>query len=178
MGATGKARADEAAVPASYEGDFHAWAFEQAALVRALVPKTLDVENIAEELEALGRRERFRLVSTWRLIIHHLLTWDHQPDKRSKSWIATIQRERRNLRRGEKDAPSLRARAGELIVEAYGDALADALAESDLPRATFPMRCPYSPSDLRDDRFFPGAPASADLQEIIERLSRLDEDTN
>ena len=89
MGATGKALAPDATVPASYEGDFHAWAFEQAALVRALAPKTLDVENIAEELEALGRGERRAVIARWRLIIHHLLKWQYQAGKRTRSWIST-----------------------------------------------------------------------------------------
>jgi hypothetical protein len=178
MGATGKARADEAAVPASYEGDFHAWAFEQAALVRALAPKTLDVDNIAEELEALGRGERRAVIARWRLIIHHLLKWQYQPDRRTRSWIATVSREREHLRRLETESPSLAARDLELVTEAFRIALRDAMEETDLPRSTFPARCPYTPDELRDDRFFPGALASADLQEIIERLSRLDEDTN
>jgi Domain of unknown function DUF29 len=178
MGATGKARAPEAAIAASYEGDFHAWAFEQAALMRALAPKTLDVENIAEELEALGRGERRAVVARWRLIIQHLLKWQYQPEKRSRSWIATVSRERRHLRRLENESPSLSARYQELIAEAFRIALGDVVDETDLPRSTFPARCPYAPDDLRDDRFFPGAPASAEFQEIIERLSRLDEDTN
>jgi hypothetical protein len=167
MGVTGKARADEAAVPASYEGDFHAWAFEQATLVRALAPKTLDVDNIAEELEALGRGERRELVSAWRLIIHHLLKWQYQPDKRSKSWISTIQRERRHLRRSEARAPSLRAKAADLIVEAYVEAVFDALDETELPRSTFPKSCPYDANELRDDVYFPGEPASDELQDFI-----------
>jgi hypothetical protein len=178
MGATGKVLAPDATGLASYEGDFHAWAFEQAALVRALAPKTLDVENIAEELEALGRGERRAVIARWRLIIHHLLKWQFQPEKRTRSWIATVSRERRHLRRLENESPSLAARYQELIGEAFRIAVADVVDETDLPRATFPARCPFTPDELRDDRFFPGAPASADLQAIIERLSSLDEDTN
>lgn len=178
MGATGKARAPEAAIAASYEGDFHAWAFEQAALMRALAPKTLDVENIAEELEALGRGERRAVVARWRLIIQHLLKWQYQPEKRSRSWFSTISRERDQLRMLEAESPSLAARAVELIESVYDLAVRATVRETNLPRSTFPTRCPYAPDDLRDDRFFPGAPASAEFQEIIERLSRLDEDTN
>ena len=38
-----------------YETDFHQWAFEQAQRLRSGEP--VDVENVAEELESLGRSE-------------------------------------------------------------------------------------------------------------------------
>jgi Domain of unknown function DUF29 len=40
-----------------YEHDFYAWTQEQAEALRAREWKTLAVENLAEEIESLGRGE-------------------------------------------------------------------------------------------------------------------------
>lgn len=56
-----------------YERDFFAWTQDQAARLRALRPNGLDVENLAEEVETLGRSERRAVVSLMRRIVHHLL---------------------------------------------------------------------------------------------------------
>ncbi len=42
----------------AYEADFHAWSKDQAARLRDLRPKSLDWENIAEEIESLGGSQR------------------------------------------------------------------------------------------------------------------------
>ena len=46
-----------------YERDFHAWANEQAALPRAGALNAADIENIAEEIESMGRSEKRELVN-------------------------------------------------------------------------------------------------------------------
>jgi hypothetical protein len=56
----------------------------------------LDIENLVEEVRDLSKRERDSLLISIRLIIHHLLKWDYQPQLRSRSWLITVQRERSN----------------------------------------------------------------------------------
>ncbi|WP_230839566.1 DUF29 domain-containing protein [Gloeobacter morelensis] len=58
---------------AGYDEDFHAWAFEQATLLREGRLDKLDLENLAEELESLGRFERRALESRLEVLIVHLL---------------------------------------------------------------------------------------------------------
>jgi len=58
-----------------YETDFAAWAMEQAARLRA--GKPVDVENIAEESESLGRSEPKELVSHLAVTLTHMLQRDH-----------------------------------------------------------------------------------------------------
>ena len=41
--------------PADYDRDFHAWSVEQAARLRESRPPTVDWENVAEEIESLGK---------------------------------------------------------------------------------------------------------------------------
>jgi hypothetical protein len=44
-----------------YEIDFHAWTREQAEILRAQQWERLDLENLAEEIESLGRQQRQEL---------------------------------------------------------------------------------------------------------------------
>ncbi len=80
-----------------YEKDFYAWTVEQARLLRAGELSALDVANIAEEIESLGRSDRRELGSRLTVLLLHLLKWRSQPDTRSKSWLATIREQRRQI---------------------------------------------------------------------------------
>jgi hypothetical protein len=82
---------------ASYEQDFGLWAEQMANLLASGRFSELDIENLVEEVRDLSKRERDRLLSSLRLILYHLLKWDYQPQKRSRSWHNTIGRERNNV---------------------------------------------------------------------------------
>jgi len=102
----------------------------------------LDIENLVEEIRDLSKRERDRLLSSLRLIVQHLLKWDYQPDKRSRSWLATIRRERKNIDLYLEDSPSLKRYLSEQwLRKMYSIARDDAFAETGLE---FPETCPYS----------------------------------
>jgi hypothetical protein len=94
----------------------------------------------------LSKRERDRLLSSLRLIGHHLLKWDYQPQRRSRSWQVTIQRERLHISRYLEDSPSLkRYLTSEWLNKTYSVACLDALKETGLE---FPDNCPYSIEDV------------------------------
>lgn len=138
-----------------YNRDFHAWATEQAALLRARRLSELDVEHIAEEIETLGRAEKRELINRLAVLLLHLLKWTHQPERRGKSWRLTIEEQRRQLTRHLRDNPSLRAGQDEAMADAYGDAVLRAERETDLPRDLFPWSCPYNFEQLLDNGFWP-----------------------
>jgi hypothetical protein len=95
------------------------------------------------------------MISSYRLILQHLLKWRYQPSHRSTSWIKTINRERRQLLKQDKASPSLAAKAKLLLAEAYDDARPDAADETDLPLDTFPAVCPWTLDQIRDPEFLP-----------------------
>jgi hypothetical protein len=150
-------RRPAAAGQSAYERDPHAWYLRQAALLRARRVADADLENIAEELEDMGRSEAKALRASLRLICLHLLKWQHQPRRRSKSWSNTIARERINAARALSDSPSLRAKLAQLAAEAYEDARREAILETGLPAAAFPASCPYSIEQITAEGFLPGA---------------------
>ena len=128
---------------ATYEGDFAAWAFEQARRIRALRSNDIDIANIAEEIESLGRGEAHKLGSFLRLILLHLLKWDYQSGFRSKSWRASVAVHRRHAARQLSENPSLKAILGDEIAEAYDLARLEAVKETGLSFKRFPEINPY-----------------------------------
>lgn len=147
--------------PTDYDDDTRLWAFEQANLLRRGRFAGADIRNIVEELEATGKCERFKLEASYRLILSHLLKWEYQPQMRSRSWRVTSARERIHARRREVGSPSLAPLAEAIVRDVYPDAVAEAMADTELPRSAFPAECPYSLAEVRNDDFHPGGASSA-----------------
>lgn len=138
---------------AAYEEDFYGWTQEQAGLLRAGKLSEVDVENLAEEIETMGRSEADRVRSCLRLILLHLLKWHEQPERRSKSWRNTIQRERDNAALVLEDNPSLKPKLPALFAKAYELARREATRETDLPPERFAGECPFTLDQTLDPAF-------------------------
>lgn len=131
-----------------YDHDFYAWAFEQAARLRNGCWTELDVENIAEELESLGRSEKRELRSRLSVLLTHLLKWQYQPGLRSKSWEITIEIQRQDTVDHLDENPSLKAQLDETVNRAYQRAVLDACKQTGLVKSAFPAQCPYKLDDI------------------------------
>lgn len=138
-----------------YDRDFHAWANEQAALIRAGRYAAADMAHIAEEIESMGKTEKRELANRLAVLLSHLLKWRYQPERRGVSWQATIRIQRRDLVDHLDDNPSLKAKLPEAIAKAYGNALIEAAAETGLSEAIFPPLCPWPFEQIMDERFWP-----------------------
>jgi hypothetical protein len=147
--------------PASslYDQDFYAWANEQAALLRAGKLADADIAHIAEEIESMGRTEKRELVSRLTILLMHLLKWQYQAERRSRSWAATIRNQRLDVADHLLDNPSLKARLPESLAAAYERARNSATAETDLPESLFPLECPWSFEQSIEAEFWPERPA-------------------
>lgn len=139
-----------------YDQDFYAWANEQAGLLRAGKLTQADIEHIAEEIESMGKTEKRELVNRLTVLLAHLLKWQHQPARRGASWEVTIGTQRRAITRHLADNPSLKSKLPEAFADAYIDARGEAYAETGLPKATFPVTCPWSFDQMMADDFWPG----------------------
>ncbi|TWH76256.1 uncharacterized protein DUF29 [Azomonas agilis] len=128
----------------SYDSDFYGWTQEQADLLRSGRLTELDIQNLLEEIEAMGRSERRELESRLQVLFMHLLKWEHQPSHRGKSWQLTIEEQRRKVSRVLSDNPSLKSKLPELMASAYGDAVIGAERETGLERSVFPTSCPWT----------------------------------
>jgi hypothetical protein len=145
--------------PNLYETDFYAWTQEQVSLLRNHQWSQLDLQNLIEEIESLGKQQRQELRNRLSVLIGHLLKWEYQSSSRSRSWLATIRVQRRDTLRLLKDNPSLKPYLEDALPEAYENGRDLAMGETDLPEQTFPKKCSYSLMEILDNRFYPGEPS-------------------
>jgi hypothetical protein len=141
-------RAAEQALTATYDGDYYSWTRDQARLLREGRFGELDAANLAEEVDDLGRELLHKLESAYRVIALHLLKWDHQPDRRSRSWAGSIKTHRLGAKHLLDDNPGLKPRSALALRRAYGRARVEAAAETGIDEDAFPPECPYSLDDL------------------------------
>ncbi|MES2318697.1 MAG: DUF29 domain-containing protein [Pseudomonadota bacterium] len=138
-----------------YETDIVAWASEQAELLRGRRWSALDIENIAGEIADVGKSEMRELESRLGVLIGHLLKWQFQPEKRSKSWIDTIDVQRMRVADRLRRTPSLK----HLLVdetwlqETWHDGLSIAQKETGLH--SLPRKPLWTVDQLLDAEFFP-----------------------
>ena len=147
------------ATPNLYETDFYAWIEEQVSFLRQHEWSQLDLLNLIEEIESLGKQQRQELRNRLSLLIGHLLKWEYQPEYRSRSWLATIRVQRRDTLRLLKDNPSLKSYIEDVVSDAYENGRDLAMGETDLPEQTFPNICSYNLTEILDNSFYPGQPS-------------------
>ncbi|MGO9700149.1 MAG: DUF29 domain-containing protein [Xanthobacteraceae bacterium] len=140
-------------VRTEYERDFYSWSLEQARHLREGRLEALDRDNLAEEIESLGREQFNKLVSALRVLMAHMLKWDHQPSLRSRSWVLSIEEQRLEIADVLADNPGLRPRISEATTRAYRRARIEAAKETGLDEAKFPTACPYSFDDIMSRTF-------------------------
>jgi hypothetical protein len=140
-------------VGAAYDHDFYSWSQEQGQRVREGRWSEVDRENVAEEIESLGREQFNKLESAIRVLLIHMLKWDHQPGRESRSWSGTIAAQRIELEHVLGDNPGLRPRIDEAIARAYRRARLEAAQETELSLKSFPVTCPYSFDDITSRPF-------------------------
>lgn len=138
-----------------YETDFYAWTQAQSASLRLHKWDQLDIKNLSEEIEALGRQERRELTHRLGILLGHLLKWQFQPEQRSNSWNAAIREQRRQIQRLLKQSPSLAPYLPETMKDAYEDGLDLAVRDTNLPYGTFPKTCPYTLDDSLSPDYLP-----------------------
>jgi hypothetical protein len=99
----------------------------------------VNIEALIEELEEMGRSEQRELRNRLSVLLAHLLKWQYQPERRSRSWEATLEVQRSDIQSLLKDNPSLRPRLSELGEEAYFRGVRLAIGETNLEKSTFPL---------------------------------------
>jgi hypothetical protein len=138
-----------------YQTDYYGWTVEQAELLKTGHWQEIDIKNLIEEVESMGRSEKRSLESRMIVLITHLLKWQYQPVRRGKSWELTIKGQRVNCLDVLEDNPSLKSKLDELFIKAYYRAKLEAAKETLLDEDYFPEECPYTLSQLFDSKYYP-----------------------
>jgi hypothetical protein len=136
-----------------YETDFYQWTIEQGDRLRLGKFTELDLENLAEEIESLGKQQRQELRNRLGILIGHILKWHYQLEKQSKSWRVTIRGQRREIKYLLLQNPSLKPYLDEAILLGYAQGIDLVVQETDLDDCDLPKECPYSVEQIFDDNF-------------------------
>ncbi len=141
---------------AAKDADFHAWLLDQAEKLRRHQLRALNCEDLAEELEAMARKDRIELRSRLQNLLAHLLKWAFEPTHRSNSWIATINESRDRIHDLLEESPSLKNELTSVFGEsrAYRRAVRDARLDTG-GKIQFPQRCPWTLETVLDPDFLP-----------------------
>jgi hypothetical protein len=147
---------------ARYEDDVYTWSQQQAAALRRAarmrlnLPEPVDFANVAEEIERLGASQLRELYSRYRVLLLHLLKWQHHPDRRGARWRVTIRNQRDELAELLGMSPGLEPKRRAQLTKAYRGARQDAADETGLPLERFSGACPYTPEEVESATWWPG----------------------
>lgn len=143
----------------TYDTDFYAWTQQQAAALAAGDLDEMDLANLAEEIESLGKNNWNALANRLEVLVMHLLKWRYQPEMRQTghSWSSTIYTQRVRIARIIQQSPSLRRQVPAMLGEVYPHARYLASVETRLPLSTFPEACPWREAQVLDMDFWPQA---------------------
>lgn len=140
---------------ALYEADFYAWTQEQARLLRERRWDDLDLDNLVDEVESVGRSDKHQIRSRLEVLVGHLLKWRYQPGRRGDSWTETIFEQRGRLTNLVDDSPSLREFLRREVSGTYRAARLLVAKQNGIAFGLFPGECPFTPEQVLDLEFFP-----------------------
>ena len=137
------ARETEAPPRSLYEEDETAWLELTADLIAKKRFEDVDQPALVEYLTDMAIRDRREVESRLTLLLEHVLKYDFQPDKRTKSWKRTILAQQDEFE-GIVISKTLHKHAQGLLSKCYAKAVRRAAAATGLPERKFPSACPYT----------------------------------
>lgn len=138
-----------------YDIDDSQWLEETVKLIKNRQFKELDLENLIEELEDLGREKKNAVASLLEQVIRHLLLlqyWTSESDYNAVHWQEEIYTFRIQLRR--RLTTNLRNYLDSELDSIYKDALGFVKIKTQ-NSVRFPPECPYSLDQLLDIEWLP-----------------------
>ncbi len=124
-----------------YEQDFALWIEETVKQLKAGDFSQVDLENLIEEVESLGKRDKRELENRLITLFEHALKRYYVPlPDCYRGWEVTLNRTQQKLNRILNDSPSLRNFLAETFFNCYQEALENMRIEYDM---AFPDVCPF-----------------------------------
>ncbi|MDZ8139483.1 MAG: DUF29 domain-containing protein [Nostoc sp. DedQUE04] len=127
-----------------YEQDFYLWTQTIAQQLKENNFNEIDIPNLIEEVESIGRSEKRELRNRLIVLLMHLLKWQYQPEKRIESWRSTISEQRICIETLLEDSPSLQPLLAEVFEVCYQKARFKAFDETGIKLNFFPQESPFT----------------------------------
>jgi hypothetical protein len=134
-----------------YEQDFYLWTQTIVQKLKENKLNEIDLPNLIEEIESMGRSEKRELRSRLIVLLMHLIKWQYQPEKRSESWHSTITEQRICIEGLLEDSPSLQHLLTEVFEDCYQKARLKAANETGIKLNYFPNKSPFTLEEVLDD---------------------------
>ena len=125
-----------------YDQDYLLWTEDTVNQLRNKSFHRLDLANLIEEIEDLGKSQKRELKSRLGELLEHILkrTYIDMPDC-YRGWVESVDKQRIGLRRLLKDSPSLKPYFIEVFDEVYADILI--VVCRSYPQCKFPEKWPF-----------------------------------
>jgi Domain of unknown function DUF29 len=150
-------------LPARYEDDIYAWSQHQAAVLRrmaetpAALPNDLDIGNVAEEIETLGRSELHGVERHLMRMLEHVIKAVSSPTAYpATTWMEEVAREQGEAADGYR--PSMRQNLDIEAIWRKAQRLAGVgLRAHGEQIAPLPENCPFALEEMLDLGILPEA---------------------
>lgn len=146
---------NSAKTPTLYDRDFMIWIETTVGLLKEKKFTELDLENLIEEIEDMGKSQKSAIRNNLIVVLIDLLKWKYQPEKRTNSWKFSIREHRRRIDDDFEDSPSLKRYYGEIFAKCYQNACKLAADETGLDLETFTLEPQFTPEQILNPEFLP-----------------------
>ncbi|MGF1518180.1 MAG: DUF29 domain-containing protein [Nodosilinea sp.] len=158
----------QVSAPSLYDTDFLLWIETTAALLKNRRFDHLDLDNLIEEIESLGRSDRRAVLSYLARLCEHLLKikyWEAERQQCLRGWNIETNNFRRAIHRLLQDSPSLRPHLLENFQSEYQDARDNVLIASGIDPTLIPEKPFFSLDQALEKDWLPLASALASEEE-------------
>lgn len=138
-----------------YDRDYYQWLTETAYLLSEGRVSELDMPNLLDEIEAMGKSQKRAIASCLKVLLLHLLKWQYQPERRTGSWQSSIRNARLGILDRIEESPSLKIYPETILAKCYRVARANAADETGLPLIAFPEHPPFTFDEILAETFLP-----------------------
>jgi len=141
-----------------YDHDYYLWLNTTINQLQTGKFSHVDLDNLVEELEDMGRSQKRSVKSLSIQIFVHLLKltyWDSARERNIGHWQGEIRTFRRELRGLINDSPSLHPYFLGILQDCYTEARLEAIARTQLPCDIFPVEIIGSGEQILDQNWFP-----------------------
>lgn len=141
-----------------YDQDYYLWLRTTINQLRTSQFSSVDLDNLIEELEDMGRSQKRTVKSLLIRLFEHLLKltyWNVERERNEGHWKGEIRTFRREIKDELKDSPSLKPYILEIFDKSYQDARTEASDRSQLAIDIFPIIPIASLEQILDENWFP-----------------------
>lgn len=143
---------------ALYKKDYQLWLDQTVAQLKVQDFSNLDLENLIEEIESLGKSDK-RAISSYLLrLCEHLLKlqyWESERELCFRGWVLEVNNFRSDIELILEDSPSLKSFLTERFLSSYQKARKNILKVAGFPSSVIPQEPEFTLEQALDEDWLP-----------------------